>query len=74
MNETTARRVQSHAGALFVATVTTCLVAFVLTQMARGLPGVPAALLYAFAAGFGLEFLGSAWTGRWSTHPAPRRW
>lgn len=57
----------------FMATVTACLLAFVFGQANRGLGGLPAAVVYAFAAGFGLEFLGSAWTGRWSDSKRKRQ-
>jgi len=50
-------------GLVFVFAVTTCLVAFVFVQAPKGFPGFPGAVVYAFAAGFGLEFLGAAWTG-----------
>ncbi len=49
----------------FMAAVTACLLAFVFGQASRGPAGLPGVVVYAFAAGFGLEFLGSAWTGRW---------
>ena len=51
-------------GLVFVLAVTVCLLAFVFAQAAEGLAGLPAVLVYAFAAGFGLEFVGAAWTGR----------
>jgi len=65
MAETTLQRVHRYAGLLFVGIVTVCLLAFVFSQAERGLSGLPAAAVYAFAAGFGLEYLGAAWTGGW---------
>ena len=64
MRERTVQRVHRHAALVFVASVTVCLLAFVQDQAGRGLEGLPAVLVYAFAAGFGLEFVGAAWTGR----------
>ncbi len=58
---------------VFVAAVTTVLLAFVFGQAARGLPGLPGMLVYAFAGGFGLEFLGSAWTGGWRQRGSQRQ-
>jgi hypothetical protein len=50
----------------FMASVTACLLALAFEQaLTRGLPGFGAVAVYAFAAGFGLEFIASAWTGRW---------
>ncbi len=57
----------------FMAAVTTCLLAFVFTQAGRGVAGLPGAVVYAFAAGFGLEFVSSAWTGRWARRGSSRQ-
>jgi len=65
MREITVSRMYRHAGLLFVASVTVCLLAFVAGQAARGPEGLPGLLVYAFAAGFGLECIGAAWTGGW---------
>jgi hypothetical protein len=46
-----------------MAVVTISLIALAFSQPARGAAGVPGLLVYSFAAGFGLEFLGSAWRG-----------
>lgn len=78
MAETRLQRVNRYAGFLFVASVTVCLLAFVLVQAQRGAAGVPAVVVYAFAAGFGLEFVGAAWTGGWRARrrlgSSLRRW
>jgi len=66
MEETTVEKTHRLTGLVFVFAVTTCLVAFVYVQAARGLPGLAGVIVYGFAAGFGLEFLGAAWTGRFS--------
>ncbi len=52
------------ASLAFVFAVTTFLLASVFLEAARGPAGIPGTVVYAFAAGFGLEFLGAAWTGR----------
>jgi len=65
MKEITVSRMCRHAGLLFVASVTVCLLALVPGQAARGAEGLAGLLVYAFAAGFGLEFVGAAWTGVW---------
>lgn len=65
MTETTLQKMNRYAGLLFVASVTVCLLAFVFHQAARGTDGLAGVVVYAFAAGFGLEFLGAAWTGGW---------
>jgi hypothetical protein len=45
--------------------VTACLLALAFEQaLTRGLAGFGAVAVYAFAAGFGLEFVAAAWTGR----------
>lgn len=51
----------------FMALVTACLLGLVFTLAARGLAGWPGVLVYGFAAGFGLEYLGSAWAARFSS-------
>ena len=52
----------------FMAMVTVGLVALALGQSGSGAAGVPGLVVYSFAAGFGLEFVGSAW--RWDrAHP-----
>jgi len=61
--ETTRRQGRRYAQLVFVAAVTAMLLALVVEQTERGLTGVPATLVYAFAAGFGLEFVASFWRG-----------
>ncbi|MGI8710693.1 MAG: hypothetical protein ACR2LA_06850 [Acidimicrobiales bacterium] len=54
-----------HYGRLaFMSVVTACLLAFVFSQAAKGPAGLPAVVVYSFAAGFGLEFVCAGWTGR----------
>lgn len=65
MRETFALAIRRHGRLAFMAVVTTCLLAFALSQATRGVGGLGSATVYAFAAGFGLEFVGSAWAGRW---------
>jgi len=64
MDHTFMDKLHRATGLVLVSAVTVCLLAFVFTQAAKGLPGLPAVVVYAFAAGFGLEFMGAAWTGR----------
>ncbi len=60
-----------HYGRLaFMAAVTACLLAVVFGQAARGPEGLPAVVVYSFAAGFGLEFVCAGWAGR---RRAPKR-
>lgn len=74
MRQTTAQRLHRHAVLVFVAAVTVCCVAFAFEQASKGLAGIPGLLVYAFAAGFGLESLGSSWTCRWRQLTTARRW
>ena len=55
-------RVQRLAVLAFMAGVTACLLALVFAQATRGPNGLLGAVVYAFGAGFGLEFVSSAWT------------
>ena len=64
MNEKTIRTTRRYAELAFVAVVTACLLAFVFSQAARGPAGFPGVIVYGFAAGFGLEYVSSVWTGR----------
>ena len=57
----------------FMATVTACLLALALAQATRGPAALPSIAVYALAAGFGLEFAGAAWTGRWRDPTAKRQ-
>jgi hypothetical protein len=47
-----------------MAMVTSLLLASVFEQTDAGPRGIPGMVVYAFAAGFGLEFITAAWTGR----------
>lgn len=60
-------KVNRLASLIFVLAVTVCLVAFAFVQAARGPSGLLGVVVYAFAAGFGLEFVGAAWTGRFAS-------
>jgi len=73
MRESTAQRITRYVGLVFVATVTVGLLAFAFGQAARGVAGVPGLVVYAFAAGFGLECMGAAWTGGWRQRQARRQ-
>ena len=64
MNEKTLRTARRYSELVFVALVTSCLLAFVFGQAARGPAGLPGVVIYGFAAGFGLEYVIAAWTGR----------
>jgi hypothetical protein len=65
MMETKRETLHRLAVLTFMAIVTACLLALVFGQTARGAAALPGIAVYALAAGFGLEFIGSAWTGRW---------
>jgi hypothetical protein len=67
-------RVQRLAVLAFMALVTACLLALVFAQATRGPNGLPGVVMYAFGAGFGLEFVSAAWTGRRALDPSPGRW
>jgi hypothetical protein len=60
MTETTREKRHRAAVLMFMAAVTAVLLALAFGQAARGAAGLPAVVVYAFAAGFGLEFIGSA--------------
>jgi hypothetical protein len=64
MRENTMHRVHRVAVLAFIGTVTACLLALVFEQAARGPSGLLGGVVFALAAGFGLEFVGSVWTGR----------
>ncbi len=59
MRETKLHR---YLAVVYVALVTALLLALVAEQASRGPAALPGALVYALAAGFGLEFVWSAWT------------
>jgi hypothetical protein len=64
MREKATATAQRHVQLVFVAVVTAIMLASVFEQTDAGPAGIPGMVIYAFAAGFGLEFLCSAWTGR----------
>ena len=61
---TRARRDKLHRSAVlaFMAVVTICLLALAFSSPGPGAAGWLESGVYSLAAGFGLEFLGSAWT------------
>lgn len=48
----------------FMAAVTAVLLALAFGQTGRGAAGLPGVVVYSFAAGFGIEFVASAWRAR----------
>jgi len=71
MNEKTWRCGRRYAELAFMTCVTALLLALVARETRNGLQGLSAIAVYAFAAGFGLEFVGASWSGRW--RPGNRR-
>lgn len=71
MREKVIRKGRRYGQLAFMSVVTACLLGLVLGQAAKGVAGIPGVVVYAFAAGFGLEFVSAAWTGRW--HDTERR-
>jgi hypothetical protein len=69
MRENVIRTSRRYGQLTFMAAVTACLLAFVFIQAAKGPGGVPGVVVYALGAGFGLEFVSAAWTGRWRERP-----
>lgn len=58
-------RESRHYGQLaFMTVVTAWLLAAVFVQASRGFAGIFGVVAFAFAAGFGLEFITAVWTGR----------
>ena len=57
-------RVHRLAVLAFMGGVTACLLALVFEQATRGPSGLLGGVGFALAAGFGLEFVSSSWTGR----------
>ncbi len=53
-----------YAQLTFMTLVTAVLLASVSQQTGAGVRGIPGMVIYAFAAGFGLEFIAASWTGR----------
>jgi len=66
VGEITVQTVHRIAVLAFMALVTTCLLALVFGLASRGWSGLAGMVVYGFAAGFGLEFLGAAWSGRFA--------
>jgi hypothetical protein len=64
MREKATAIAQRHVQLVFVAAVTAILLASVFEQTDAGPAGIPGMVVYAFAAGFGLEFIWATWTGR----------
>jgi hypothetical protein len=64
MNEKMIRAGRRYGELAFVAVVTACLLAFVAVEALEGPSSLPGVVLYALAAGFGLEFVSAVWTGR----------
>lgn len=73
MSEKTTQITRRYTELAFVAVVTACLLAFVFTQAARGLAGLPGGVVYGFAAAFGLEYVSAVWTGRHAGRRRPRQ-
>jgi len=65
MNEKTIETIRRHARLAFMAMVTAVMLALTLHHARQGLPALPTTAVYALTVGFGLEFLGAAWKGRW---------
>jgi hypothetical protein len=57
-------RVHRVAVLAFMGAVTAYLLALVFEQATQGPAGLLGGAIYALTAGFGLEFVGSVWTGR----------
>lgn len=65
MSDPTRQRGRHYVELAFMTAVTALLLALVAGQTRRGVEGTPGMLVYAFAAGFGLEFVSASWRGRW---------
>lgn len=66
MDEEAIAAVRRYGRVTFMAVVTTVLLALTFAHFARGLDGLPTALVYAFTVGFGLEFVGTTWRSHWA--------
>ena len=64
MTENTMHRVHRVTLLAFMGAVTACLLALVFEQATQGPSGLLGGVVFALAAGFGLEFVASVWTGR----------
>jgi hypothetical protein len=49
----------------FMALVTSGVLALLIVEVARGLPGLPGIAVYGVTASFGIEFLVAAWASLW---------
>ncbi len=67
------RRSGPHAELAFMTVVTALLLALVAGETSRGPSELPEMLVYAFAAGFGLEFVSASWRGRWRPRGGERQ-
>ena len=56
----------------FVACVSVIVLSLLAAETARGSAGVHRIVVYAFAAGFGLEFVSATWRGLWGPPRATR--
>lgn len=72
MREQTIKRISWLGQLAFMATTTIVLLAFTFDQAGRGLEGLPTAVVYALTAGFGLEFIRSAWIAGAQRPPGQR--
>ncbi len=66
MEETRVQQAHRLVALAFIAVATICLLSLVFALAYRGPAGWPGVLVYGFSAGFGLEYLGSAWASRFS--------
>ena len=73
MREMVTSHIARNGQLAFVAAVTATLLAFVFGPAASGAVDVGNLVVYSFAAGFGLEFVCSAWTGRWRSGSRSRQ-
>ena len=73
MSEYARRHGRRHTELVFMSAVTALLLALVAGETSRGLDGLPGMLIYALAAGFGLEFVSASWRGRWRPEGGERQ-
>ena len=72
ISEDTRRRGRHYARLGFMTAVTAVLLALVAEATRRGPAALPSVLVYAFAAGFGLEFVNATWSSRDGARQLPR--
>lgn len=72
MNEQTIETIKRQIRLVFMGAVTVAMLALTFEQARRGLPAVPATVVYALTVGFGLEFLAAVWTGGRPERPQTR--